>query len=102
MLSRKIPRQLISSVKKPPTNGPRPVAGDQEGGEREHVAADHPLQVGDRDAEVERHPRQRQVEREEVELDHEHRHRGGDQDAGQPLLLMRRQVSIGHARSLSG
>ena len=51
-----------------PEEVPEPPARNQKRSQGEHVAADHPLEVRSRYAEVLRHLRQREVEREEVKL----------------------------------
>ena len=57
-----------------------PAGRDHERTQRQHVDADHPLQIGGVAVEVRRHPRQRQIHREVVDLDAEQRGRYGRQD----------------------
>ena len=56
-----------------------PAGGHHEGAQREHVDADHPLQVRGVAAEILRHARQRQIHREIVDLNAEQRGRHRDQ-----------------------
>ena len=71
----------------PPEDVADTPAEDEQRREREHVAADHPLEIRGRDVEVLGHPRECEVEREVVELDDEHRQRRGRQHAAEPALV---------------
>jgi hypothetical protein len=50
----------------------KPTARNHGSAYGDHVGADHPLHVGGRLVEVDRHPWERQIEREEVDLHAEH------------------------------
>jgi hypothetical protein len=60
---------------------PDAARGHHEGTKRQHVDADHPLQIRGVAAEVGRHPRQRQVHREVADLHAEQRRRHRRQDS---------------------
>jgi len=59
--------------------------GEHEGGERERVGVDHPLQVGEAATEVLLDRRQRRVDDGDVEKKHERRHADGAE--GPPLAF---------------
>jgi hypothetical protein len=58
---------------------------EHQGGQRERVGVDHPLQVGEAGAKILADRRQRHVDDRDVEQKHEGRHRDGDQ--GPPLAF---------------
>ncbi len=67
-----------------------PPGRDHERAQRQHVDADHPLQIGGSAVEVRRHPGQRQVHREIVDLDAEQSRRYRRQDPAGPNGTTRR------------
>ena len=72
---------------------PEPVAeragGEQEGGERQRVGVDDPLQAGEAGVQFALDVGQGDVDDRDVEQQHERRDR--DQDEGPPLALHRRE-----------
>ena len=84
-------------LRRPKMSARRP-AGHHQGADREHVAADHPLQVGRRHVEFAPDGGHREVQREPVHLHDQHRDRarGDDEPVGARELRRFRRPSVAH------